>query len=207
MRDAPKAKRCQKFAARARTWHGERGESGAAVIEFALTLPALMCIVLGSLTGGIAFNTKQDIGTAAREGARYGATLPVATSPCPSASGSSDLDQWLKCVSDITVNASSGSLTTGKSGRYVCVSYVYPNGLANSNDVTKSRIVTDSGGAESVSTDSRDCFTINGLPADGLPATKRRVQVVTRRTATLEALLFSTPVTLKGASATVFEAT
>ena len=207
MRDALKAAWCRLSASRATTRLGGRDETGAAVIEFALTLPALMCIVLGSLTGGIAFNTKQDIGTAAREGARYGATLPVATSPCPSASSGTDLDQWLKCVSDITVNASAGSLATGKSGRYVCVSYVYPNGLANSNDVTKSRIVVDTGGSEYASTDTRDCFTINGLPADGLPATKRRVQVVTRRTATLEAMVFTTPLTLKGASATVFEAT
>ena len=184
-----------------------RGESGTAIVEFALTLPAFMCLLLGMFTGGIAYNAKQDITSAAREGARYGATLPVATSPCTTASGATDLDQWLKCVSDITVKAASGGLNVGRAGRYICVSYVYPNGIAGSNDVTKSRIVTDSGGVETATTDTRDCFTINNLPTDGMASTKRRVQVVTRRTSKLEALLYSSNLTLNSSSVTVFEAT
>lgn len=184
-----------------------RGERGAAVVEFALTLPAFMCLLLGMFTGGIAYDAKQDVMSAAREGARYGATLPVQTSPCATASGTTDLDQWLKCVSDITVKASSGSLNVGKSGRYICVSYVNPSGIAGSNDVTKSRIVSDSGGVEVATTDTRDCFTINGLPADGMASTKRRVQVVTKRTSKLEAMLYSQNLTLSSSSVTVFEAT
>jgi TadE-like protein len=183
------------------------GEAGAALVEFALILPAFVALAFGTLTGGVAFGVKQDITAAAREGARYGARLPVATSACPTASGATDLDRWLNCVADLTVNASSGSLNPARSGRYVCVSYVYPNGIANSDDVTKSRIVTDVGGVETSATDSRDCFTINNLAADGLPPTKRRVEVVTRRTSRLETLVYSSTLVLTATSTTVFEAT
>jgi TadE-like protein len=46
------------------------GEAGAALVEFALVLPLLASLALGTLTGGIAFGVKQDITAAARVGAR-----------------------------------------------------------------------------------------------------------------------------------------
>ena len=54
-------------------------ERGAALVEFALILPLLMMIVFGSLTAGLAYQEKQDLLQIAREGARYGATLPSGT--------------------------------------------------------------------------------------------------------------------------------
>ncbi len=33
-----------------------RDERGAALVEFALLLPLLMCLLLGTVTGGIAYN-------------------------------------------------------------------------------------------------------------------------------------------------------
>src|SRR5712691_4500636 len=52
------------------------GERGAAMVEFALLLPVFMMLVMGAFSGAIAYNQKLDLAHAAREGARYGATLP-----------------------------------------------------------------------------------------------------------------------------------
>jgi Flp pilus assembly protein TadG len=174
------------------------------LVEFALILPVFMAIVLGMFTGGIAYNTKQGLTSGAREGSRYGATLPVLSSPCASASGATNLDQWLKCVSDITVNAAAGELTANSGGRTVCVAYVNDGTSTGSNDVTKFREVTDSGGSEVVATGSTDCFARYSLAADGLTG-KRRVQVVVKRTKKLEAVLITQTLNLSSASVTPFE--
>jgi Flp pilus assembly protein TadG len=49
---------------------GKRGERGQALVETALILPVLLMLVLGILEFGRAWNTKQVITDAAREGAR-----------------------------------------------------------------------------------------------------------------------------------------
>jgi len=48
-----------------------RGESGAAMVEFAILLPVLLLIILGILQFGLMFYTKYVITAASREGARY----------------------------------------------------------------------------------------------------------------------------------------
>ena len=53
-----------------------RGESGANAVEFALVLPILLILVMGMLWGGLAFNRQLSLTQSAREGARFGATLP-----------------------------------------------------------------------------------------------------------------------------------
>ncbi len=188
-----------------RHWGKSRCESGAALVEFALIVPVFMMLVLGTFTGGQAYGTKQSVTAAAREGSRYGATLPLTVdSSCnPVAGGSIQVDNWLKCVSDLTVRAASGDLNVGQPGRYVCVSYVTGG---SSTTATKSRYVSDSGGSEQVNTSTSDCFTLNGLTADGLGTTAPRVQVVTQRTKTLQWLVASTSLTLRGSQVTLFEA-
>lgn len=54
---------------------GPDGERGAALIEFAFILPILMSLLLGTATGGIAYNRKISMTDAVREGSRFGATL------------------------------------------------------------------------------------------------------------------------------------
>ena len=60
-----------------------RSESGAEVIEFALTLPLLMLVVLGIIEFGFVFQQYEVVTNAAREGARiaslstYGSTAAV----------------------------------------------------------------------------------------------------------------------------------
>jgi hypothetical protein len=51
-------------------------EDGASAVEFALIFPLLAMMLFGMITGGLALNQQQQINHAAREGARFGATLP-----------------------------------------------------------------------------------------------------------------------------------
>ena len=58
-----------------------RGESGANAVEFALVLPILLMLVFGVLWGGMAYNQQLTLTQAAREGARFAATLPHPEDP------------------------------------------------------------------------------------------------------------------------------
>ncbi|NIR39610.1 MAG: pilus assembly protein, partial [Actinobacteria bacterium] len=53
-----------------------RGDEGAALVEFALILPFLLVVMLGTITSGFALNDDIQLTHSAREGARYGATVP-----------------------------------------------------------------------------------------------------------------------------------
>ena len=50
------------------------------MVEFALILPVVMSLVLGIITGGMAYERKLAMSDAVREAARFGATLPTSTS-------------------------------------------------------------------------------------------------------------------------------
>jgi Flp pilus assembly protein TadG len=54
-----------------------RGDEAAALIEFAVALPLLVVLIVGIFDFGGAFNLKQEITNAAREGARFGASQPT----------------------------------------------------------------------------------------------------------------------------------
>lgn len=54
-----------------------RGDSGAALVEFALAGPILISLLLGMVTSALALNDDLQVTHAAREGARYAATVPV----------------------------------------------------------------------------------------------------------------------------------
>ena len=49
-----------------------RDTNGAALIEFAVALPLLVVLVVGIFDFGGAFNLKQELNNAVREGARFG---------------------------------------------------------------------------------------------------------------------------------------
>ena len=83
-------------------------ERGAALVEFALILPLLVMIVFGSLTAGLAYQEKQDLLQIAREGARYGATLPSGTTG------------WATTIQSLVQNRSSEGIATGD----ICVALV-----------------------------------------------------------------------------------
>lgn len=54
-----------------------RGSEAAALIEFAVSLPLLVVLVIGIFDFGGAFNLKQELNNAAREGAVFGASQPT----------------------------------------------------------------------------------------------------------------------------------
>jgi Flp pilus assembly protein TadG len=56
--------------------HLLRETDAAALIEFAVALPLLIVLVVGIFDFGGAFNLKQELSNAAREGARFGASQP-----------------------------------------------------------------------------------------------------------------------------------
>jgi Flp pilus assembly protein TadG len=56
--------------------HLLRETDAAALIEFAVALPLLVVLVVGIFDFGGAFNLKQELNNAAREGARFGASQP-----------------------------------------------------------------------------------------------------------------------------------
>ena len=161
------------------------------MVEFALVLPIFMALVLGMFTGGIAYNQKLSMTNAAREGSRYAATLPViSTAP---------MSDWLDSVAIVAADAASGELAAGTPGRVVCVAYVHPDGTT-AGDQTAKRVETASGTTYSYASTDR-CF------ADGRPNSERRVQVELRRDTRIEAIIYSSDLTLTSSSVARFEAT
>ena len=97
--------------------HCKGGERGAAMVEFALLLPLVMSLLLGIVTGGHAYFQKISLVDAAREGARYGASLKY-----DAASGG--LATWEASVKERVVQLSGGQLSAAN----VCVQLVTPTG-------------------------------------------------------------------------------
>ena len=54
-----------------------QGMEAAALIEFAVALPLLVVLVMGIFDFGGAFNLKQELNNAVREGAGFGASQPT----------------------------------------------------------------------------------------------------------------------------------
>lgn len=160
-----------------------RDDRGAALVEFALILPVFLLLLLGMLTGGIALDRKQNVTTAARETARYAATLPL------SAHGGV-VDDWLTAVAATAKGTADGALAPSASGQHVCVAYI-SGGISRYRDETSGTATFADG----------RCF------ADSRPAGEARVQIVTARTSKLEALLWSRDLNLRAQAVTRYEAT
>jgi len=82
-----------------------------------MVLPLLLSIVLGIFTGGMAYTNKIAVVEAVREGARYGASLPMGTGP-------GALTTWETGVRQRVVNA----LGDDGASTAVCVKLVLPTG-------------------------------------------------------------------------------
>lgn len=95
--------------------HRFGSERGTVFLEFAIVLPLLLALVLGIYTGGLAYTSKIAVVEAVREGARYGASLPMGTTP---------VSTWETGVRDRVVAASAGDVAFGD----VCVKFVLPTG-------------------------------------------------------------------------------
>ncbi|MDX1448736.1 MAG: TadE/TadG family type IV pilus assembly protein [Acidimicrobiia bacterium] len=171
-----------------RTSKPHQRERGAALIEAALVLPMLLMMLLGTVTASIAYGQQTSLQTAAREASRYGASLPV----------TGGMDVWLRDVLSVARNAAAGDLAPNVPGQFLCVAYVYPAG-STVNDRT-TRLTQTNGVLGSVTSGpTATCFD------DGRPASERRVQVVTSRRSTIQAIAFDIDVTLRSTSAARFE--
>jgi len=85
----------------------QKSERGAALVEFALILPIVVSLLLGMVTGGLAYNKKIAITDAVRGATRYGATL-------------ADSSTFATSVRDRLVQLSASELTNSD----VCVQLV-----------------------------------------------------------------------------------
>jgi Flp pilus assembly protein TadG len=97
--------------------------SGSQLLEFALALPFLLVILIGMIDFGGAYNLKQNLTNAAREGARIAVSNPLTDStcsdpqPCSIEAAADAVSQYLtnaglpaSCISP-TAPSSSGTLT------------------------------------------------------------------------------------------------
>jgi Flp pilus assembly protein TadG len=165
-------------------------ERGAALIEAAFVTMLLISLLVGTVTSGIAFSQKTSLQTAAREATRFGATLPV----------NGDMNKWLTSVLNIAKSAAKNDLSATTAGQNICVAYVYPKGTTPAD--RNSRLMQTGGVTGSVTTGAAaTCFS------DGRPDDERRIQVVTGRTATIQAAVFSVDVDLSSQSSARFERT
>jgi Flp pilus assembly protein TadG len=82
-------------------------ERGAALVEFALILPIVVSLLMGLVTGGLAYNKKIAITDSVRGAARYGATL-------------ADSSTFATSVRDRLVQLSAGELANSD----VCVQLI-----------------------------------------------------------------------------------
>lgn len=161
--------------------HPRRGEGdrGAAVVEFALVLPVMMMLLIGTVSGATAWNQSQSLGQGGRVAARYAATLPLPAD-------AEDQEEWLDGVMDRAIAAAAGTVDAGVVGRAVCVALVDPQGAAP--DATFSRRMNAAGVR---TTGTTECFD------DGQGDDTMRVQVVLGRDGVLDFGLHRKPLDLE----------
>ncbi|MEE9183331.1 MAG: TadE/TadG family type IV pilus assembly protein [Acidimicrobiia bacterium] len=168
------------------TQASESNQQGASLVEFALILPILLSLLLGTVTAALSFSSSLSLNNAARETARFGATLPV----------DPDIGVWLNEVADVSISSATGDLDSGVPGRSVCIAYVHPAGTAPDDSTTM--LTIDEDGARTATIGST-CF------ADGRPLDERRVQVRLERETDLNVLFFSNTITLTRDATVRFE--
>lgn len=166
----------------ARQRHQGSDQSGAALVEFALVLTVFMALVLGLFTGGIAYEHQQQITNAAREAARYAATLAEdACTPTSNCGG----NNWAAEVQSIAVQRSNGVLTTSQ----VCVALVSGSG---SSPAAIGSTYTTAGGTS-------PCYTDNSSDSG------QRVQVSVSRSDSMSVIFFSKTLSLSSNATAKYE--
>jgi hypothetical protein len=157
---------------------GRAGEQeGANAVEFALVLPILIVLIFGIFYGGLVYNRQLALTQAAREGARFAATLPL-----PAGASAPDA-AWFAEVRERIEDSSTGALVPGADGRYICIRFV---------DEAEIPTLFEEG--------SGNCTV------DSSAVTNRaRVEVVVRRPANLDLVLYDFPLSLRADSIARFE--
>jgi Flp pilus assembly pilin Flp len=109
-----------------RCW-ARRDERGASAVEFALLIPLLIMLLIGTTTAGLAYSDHVSVTNAAREGSRYGA---AADASVPSAWAASVQTR----VKDVYFNAAGTAPTDDQ----VCVRLVNDSGTSLAADLGSS---------------------------------------------------------------------
>ena len=117
------------FADRARRTVRDQRESGQALVEFALVLLPLTIILFGIIQFGFLFGGQTGLVNAAREAARYAATLPAANSTTTTVNAAKTLLELTEKILPRSVPGYLGPsnlVTTGAGSTAVCY-IAYPN--------------------------------------------------------------------------------
>jgi hypothetical protein len=165
------------------------GDRGAVAAEFVILIPIFLTLVFGMVWAGTTFLRYSNLELAAREGARYGATLPTGFPSDVDTSGAPGT-AWFEAVAD---RVAAASLAPTR----ICVAY---SGLLASDDATSTtsvRYVREANGA--ISSGGGTCFT------DGHGVESRRVQVETEGRVPMQGYGFFDG-TLRGTATARFEA-
>jgi Flp pilus assembly protein TadG len=131
-----------------------RRAEGSQLLELALSLPIMLVLMVGLVDFGQAWNLKQKLANAVREGTRIGASapsfeatscaIPQASSPCSVQAAADTVKQYLVNAgldaSCITPNSPSGSNSTTSTWTYTC-------GSGLSMSISRPFIFTVSAGA------------------------------------------------------------
>jgi Flp pilus assembly protein TadG len=158
------------------------GDRGAAMAEFALVFPLLVFLVFGIFGAGMVLNRRLSITQAAREGARFGATVPSAQ--CTPTTNCAGLT-WAQLVRAVTAERSAGTVTTAN----ICVALVSGPGTA---PVVADTSFTTAGGTS-------PCYVDNSSD------TGKRVQVSISLPDKIDAAVATFPVTLNAQALSRFE--
>ena len=162
-----------------------RNDRGASAVEFALLAPLFFMLTFGLITGAIMLNRQNNLTHSAREGARYGATLPVDqfNASCGAGSGTC----WANHVRDLALERAFGEIDLAQTGHEICVSLVEGDPAA----------VVSIGGSGTYRTagGTGPCYTDTGT--DGA----RRVQISVRRPDAINAIFFRMSIPLSSEAA------
>ena len=176
-----------------------REDGGASAVEFAIIAPLFFMITFGAITGALLYTQNSEITHAAREGARYGATLPQNqdfTAACSSAQGTC----WAESIRRYTIARAFGNLDTGVADRAVCVALVSGN-----PPVLVPGFVSDPEGLAPGGVGTPCYNDTAGLdPFDPDPGL--RIQVVAQREGQLNAVLVQMNPTLTSRASAQYEA-
>jgi hypothetical protein len=160
-------------------------ERGTAMVEFALIVPVLIMMLLGTITVGLSYNQSNSLNNGARESARYGATLPIGN----------DISGWLHSVADVAKDSTTGDLSASVPGQEICVAYVYPDGTESGD---KTVAIIETSGTRTIA-HGVTCFD------DGRPSGERRVQITMHRTSEVQTGFYTKNLNLNAQSVTRYE--
>jgi hypothetical protein len=167
-------------------------DRGAVATEFVILIPIFLTLIFGMVWAGTTFLRYTNLELAAREGARYGATLPTGF-PTDADTSGTPASTWFEAIADQVAGASIAPTR-------ICVAY---SGLLGSEDANNSgattsvRYIRESDG--SASSGGGTCFI------DGHGVQSRRVQVETEGLVPFRGFGFFEG-TLRGTATARFEA-